>query len=317
MRYIFVLKRIYIFIIAIASFAEANAQYDPSFSHYWELEPSFNPASVGKEKLVNAAGAYALSMAGFENNPRTMYVGADMPFYFAKHFHGVGLQFMNDQIGLFYHKRFSAQYAFQQKLFGGVLAVGVNIGMLNEKFDGSKVVLPDNDSDPAIDKSEISGTGLDLGAALYYTRKSWYAGLSVLHFNGPSIELGERQNFKIDPTFYFTAGYNIKLRNPFFTIHPTLLARTDFAAYRVDVTLRLRYQREKKMLYGGVAYSPTNSVTALIGGNFHGIRLGYSFEIYTSGIGFRNGSHELSIGYQHEIDFQKRGRNRHKSVRLL
>ena len=71
------------------------------------------------------------------------------------------------------------------------------------------------------------------------------------------------------------------------------------------------------MFYAGVAYSPTNSVTALVGGNFHGISLGYSFELYTSGISFKNGSHELFVGYQTELNLFKKGRNSHQSVRIL
>ena len=71
------------------------------------------------------------------------------------------------------------------------------------------------------------------------------------------------------------------------------------------------------MMYGGVAYSPTNSVTFLLGGVFHGVVLGYSYEMYTSAISPGNGSHELFVGYQTDINLVKKGRNKHKSVRIL
>ena len=67
--------------------ARVSAQYDASFSHYWDLEPYYNPGSVGKASKLNIAAVYALSFAGFENNPRSMYVGADMPLYFLKNYH--------------------------------------------------------------------------------------------------------------------------------------------------------------------------------------------------------------------------------------
>jgi len=101
------------------------------------------------------------------------------------------------------------------------------------------------------------------------------------------------------------------------SIHPSVLARTDGTAYRVDVTGRVKYTHDKKVMYGGVSYSPTNSVTVLIGGNFHGVMLGYSYEIYTSAVSIGNGSHEIFIGYQTDINLQKKGKNKHKSVRLL
>lgn len=294
----------------------ARAQYDPSYSHYFSMEPSFNPASVGKENVLNVVGAYALDLAGFEHNPNTFYVGADMPLYFLKNYHGVGLSMLNDKIGLFTHQRIAGQYAFRFKLFGGRLAAGIQAGLLMEKFDGSKLDVEDS-NDPALPSSEVSGNSLDLGFGLYYTHKNWYAGASVQHITAPQIDLGETNEFKVDPSYYLTAGYNIKLRNPLISIPTSTLVRYDGVSWRGDITARVVYKNDKKMLYGGVSYSPTNSVTALIGGSFHGINIGYSYEVYTSAINPGNGSHELFVSYQTDINLQKKGRNKHKSVRFL
>ena len=292
------------------------AQQDASFAHYWAMEPSFNPAAAGKESVINVAGAYAMSLTGFENNPKTMYVAADMPLYLIGGYHGVGLQLMNDDIGLFAHQRLALQYAYRFKLAGGHMCAGIQVGMLSEKFKGSGLDLEDT-SDPAFVSSDVTGTALDLAAGLYYKHRKWWAGLSVSHATAPSVELGERSIIDVSRTYYLTGGYNIQLKNPLFTIHPSVLARTDGTGYRVDVTARVKYTFEQRMFYAGVAYSPTNSVTALIGGNFHGICIGYSYEAYTSAIGIGHGSHELFVGYQTELNLYKKGRNRHQSVRLL
>lgn len=312
-----VLKRHWLILSLVALAAQpARAQYDPAFSHYWALEPVFNPAAVGKEQKVNVAAAYAKSMAGFENSPSTMYAGGDIPFRFLKVYHGVGAQFLNDEIGLFSHKRFALQYAVRFKLFGGLLGAGVNLGLLSEAFDGGGVDTETPD-DPAFPSGDANGTGFDIGAGLYYTRGAWYVGLSALHLNSPSVDIGDAQTFGIDPTFYLTGGYNIKLRNPFLTIHPSVLARYDGTAYRADVTARVKYTNDKKVMYAGLGYSPTNSVTVMVGGNFHGVSLGYSYEVYTSAISIGNGSHEIFIGYQTDMNLGKKGRNKHKSVRIL
>lgn len=294
----------------------ARGQYDVSFSHYFDMEPSFNPAAVGKQSKLNITAAYAMDMAGFENNPRTMYAAADMPFYVLRSYHGAGVQLVNDQIGLFTHRRLALQYAVQLKLLGGKLAAGLQAGMLSESFDGTKLNLADA-NDPAFMNAQGEGNALDLGAGLYYLHKSWYVGLSVQHLTSPLITFNEKNELQIDPTFYLTAGYNIRLRNPFLTIKPSVLVRTDGVAYRGDVTARLVYNHEKRMMYGGVAYSPTNSVTFLVGGSFHGMVLGYSYELYTSAINPGNGSHELFVGYQMDVNLAKKGRNKHKSVRIL
>ena len=311
------MKRFYYAIGLMLLFAaDIRAQYDVSFAHYWTMEPSFNPAAVGKEAKLNIAAAYAIQLAGFEHNPNTMYAAADMPFYALGSCHGAGVQFINDAIGLFKHKRVSLQYAYQRDVLGGKLSAGLQVGMISENFDGSRLDLADS-NDPAFTNSSIDGTGLDLSAGLYYQARDWYVGVSALHLNSPKVELGETNELNISATYYLTGGYNIRLNNPFLTIHTSALGRTDGVDWRADVTGRLKYEHEKRVMYAGLSYSPTKSVTVLLGGNFHGIHLGYSYEIYTSDISPGNGSHELFVGYQMELNFYKKGRNLHKSIRIL
>ena len=310
-------KRKYAIFLLLCFFSTTvKAQQEPSFSHYWTMEPSFNPAAVGKESKINVTGAYAMTLTGFEHNPRTMYVAGDMPFMLLNKMHGVGLQMMNDQIGLFNHQRLVVQYAYKQRLFGGMLSVGVQVGLLSEKFKGSELDLEDT-SDLAFSKTDDNGTALDLSAGLYFQHGPWYAGISILHATAPTIELGERSIYNMSNVYYLTGGYNIRLNNPLLTIHPSMLVRYDGVAYRGDVTCRLKYTHDNRVLYAGVGYSPTNSVTAFVGGLFHGVMLGYSYEIYTSALSFGNGSHELFVGYQTELNLYKKGRNKHQSVRIL
>jgi type IX secretion system PorP/SprF family membrane protein len=302
--------------LLMAAFAQVKAQYEPSFSHYWAMETSFNPAAVGKQDKINVDVAYNMSLLGFENNPKTMYASADLPFYFLGAYHGVGAKFVNDQIGLFAHNSIAIMYAVRLKMLGGSLSIGVQPTLIGEKFDGSKVVT-EEPNDPAFSTSALTGSGFDLGAGLYYQHRYWYVGASVMHALAPKVELGENNELSISRTYYFTAGGNIRLRNPFLSIQPSVLGRTDGVVYRADVTARLTYQHEKRRLYLGVGYSPTNSVTVYIGGNFHGINLGYSYEAYTNGLKLGNGSHELKVGYQTDLNLFKKGRNRHQAVRIL
>ena len=293
-----------------------RAQYDVSFGHYWAMEPSFNPAAVGKEDRLNIVGAYANQLSGFENNPKTMYAAVDMPFYAMGSYHGVGIQFINDAIGLFTHKRFCLQYAYQPRLWGGKLSFGIQATMLSETFDGSKLDVIDT-GDKALPTSSVNGTAFDISAGAYYNRRNWYAGVSVLHLNAPKVELGEKNEINVSSTYYLTGGYNIRLKNPFLTIHTSFLGRTDGVVYRADISGRLKYTHENRVMYAGLSYSPTNSITVQIGGDLHGIHLGYSYEIYTSAISIGNGSHELYVSYQTELNLFKKGRNLHKSVRIL
>ena len=316
-RYYGVFKRnLLILLIVFFAAGAARAQYDAAFSHYWALQPYYNPAAVGKDAKINIAAAYAMNFVGFTHSPKTMYVAADMPFMFLNAQHGVGLGLVNDQIGLFKHQNFHLQYSAGIRLGGGTLRVGAKVGLITENFDGSKLDL-ENSADPVFVKSSATGHGLDIDVGLYYKQKSWYAGLSAMHVTAPRVELGELNEIDIGGSYYLTGGCDIKMNNQMFTLHPSMILRTDLAAYRGDVTCRVEYSDGNRKLEAGLSYSPGTSVTLLLGGDLHGLNIGYSYEAYTSALSPGNGSHELCIGYKIDRNLVKRGRNKHKSVRLL
>lgn len=309
-------KRLHILTFFLLSWLEAMAQYDAHFNHYWALEPLFNPATVGKNDKVNVVAAYSMSLTGFENNPKTMYAGGDLPLRMASSVHGVGVMMMNDDVGLFVHKNLAVQYSFSTKLFGGTLSIGAKLGMLSEGFEGSNVDMETPD-DPAFPSTDVTGSSLDVGLGAYYRYGKWYLGLSGQHLNSPKVEIGEKQEIDVSCIYYFTSGYNIQLRNPFLSIQPTVLCSTDGVAWRADISGRMTYTNDNKLMYAGLSYSPTNSITFMVGGVFHGVCIGYSYEAYTTDVSLGNGGHELFVGYQTKINLGKKGKNLHKSVRLL
>ncbi len=296
--------------------APVRAQQEPEYAHYFELEPQYNPAAVGKTEQMLINAAYQSHATGYDDAGGTMLLSANTAFRIGGTRHGVGALFQNDEIGLFSTKRFAVQYAFLFRLLGGTLSLGAEADMINESVDGTKADLIDA-SDPAFSNSEMTGSSFGFSAGIYYQRGAFHAGLSALHLTSPTLELGETNEYHLQPHYYFTAGYNIRTRNPFFKIEPRVLLRYTGNELRANITAVLRYEKEKKRLFGGVTYTPERSVTAFVGGMFHGVNLSYSYEAFTSGLGLGYGQHEVTLGYSLDLDFSKRGRNYHKSVRWL
>lgn len=305
-----------LFVILTLVSAKALAQYDPYFSHYFDLQPLYNPATVGKQDQLNVTATYAMSLAGFENAPRTFTIAGDVPFMALKQVHGVGAQIMSDQIGLFTHQRINLKYALRKPLGGGWLSGGFSVGLLDEKWEGGKAEFSE-DGDRVLPTGDVDGNGFDLGVGLFYQRKNWYAGVSALHLTYPTIELGTSNILDVDAVFYATGGMTFQLPNPLLKVAASALVQSDLVAYRADVTGRVIYTYDDQMMYAGIGYSPTNSATLLVGGKFHGVVVGYSFEMFTNGISIKNGSHELFVGYQTDIELGKRGKNRHQTTRTL
>lgn len=293
-----------------------KAQYDPSFTHFWMVESQFNPSVVGNSNELRATGVYNAQLTGYQNSPNTMVAMVDLPLFFVGPQHGIGAYFMNDEAGAFSMKNVALQYAHHRKLFGGTLSIGLQIDLLNETFDGSKIDTEDG-NDPAFASSNISGSKIDGSAGLTYRWRDLKVSVSAKHLTAPTILLGEKNEIRIKRSYYFTAGYNIKLNNPLFSIHPDVFWTYDGVDHKGYIHTRLQYDNDGKMLFGGLSYSPSTSVALVVGGKFHGVVLSYSYEAFTSGVGFGNGNHELVMSYQAPLNIYKKGRNRHKSVRLL
>ena len=313
------MKRLLWLVVGVLATTQIKAQYDAAFTNYWALQSYFNPASSGLDGLLNIQGAYSMQLVGFENAPATMLATADLPLFFLSPRHGAGVGFMNDKIGLFTNKKLYLQYAYHQPLWGGTLSIGARVGMLNETFDGTKLDVIDS-GDPAFATSEVNGTSVDVDAGIRFSyKKIWYVGISSMHLTGARIKLGDDKMHEtsVSRLYYLTGGYNIKFRQPAYMLYTTAILRTDFLAWRGDITARLAYNGDKIHLYAGLSYSPTISVGVLLGTTFHGIQIGYSYEVYTGGVGALHGTHELVLGYQTDLNLFKKGKNLHKSVRIL
>ena len=294
---------------------ETKAQYDPSFTHFWMMETQFNPAAAGNSELLRAVGVYNAQLSGYEDAPRTMVATVDMPLFFVGPQHGIGAYFMNDEAGFFSLKNVALQYAHHRRLFGGTLSVGVQLDLLSESFDGSKVDV--DESDDAFPSGSVDGSKIDGSLGLAYKWRDLRVAASVKHITAPTILLGETNEMSIKRSYYFTAGYNIKLKNPLFTIHPDVFWMYDGVESKSVIHTRIQYDNGEKMLFGGLSYSPSISGAIIIGGSFHGLVISYSYEAFTSGVGLGNGNHEVVLSYQTPLNLFKKGRNRHKSVRLL
>lgn len=294
----------------------ATAQQDVSFIHYWDMEPQYNPAAAGRSDQLSINAAYQSHAMGFEDAGGTMYFGADIAFQLGKTRHGVGALFENDKIGLFSHQRFSLQYSYHFRLWGGRLSFGIEGDMLQESIKGSKADLPDG-TDSAFPSTDVNGSKIDVSAGIYYSHKRWWVGVGARHLTAPTVTIGETNKLEVKRQYNLTAGYNIGFRNPLLKVIPSVMLRYDGTDFRADVTARVVYEREKKKLYAGANYSPQHSVAFFVGGMFHGIDLSYSYEANTSGMGFGAGQHEICASYRLPLEFQKKGKNLHKSVRYL
>ncbi|MBQ2878565.1 MAG: PorP/SprF family type IX secretion system membrane protein [Bacteroidaceae bacterium] len=303
-------------LLCLISVTDIKAQFDAHFTHYWNMLNFYNPAGAGATGKLHAFAAYSNQLTGFTNNPKSMLINGDLPLSMFKGDHSAGMGILSDNIGMFTNQHLYLNYAYALKIFGGRLAIGAQVGMLSVKFDPKDLIL-ENKDDPAIPKSAVDGSTYDLGLGVLFQHKYFYAGISALHLNAPLVEMGETNDFQIDPYYNFTAGGNIQLKNPLISIQPSVQVMTDFVTYRADITARGSYKYNEKLFFGGATYSPSTSVTFFAGMEVLNFTLSYGYELFTSGIGAKNGSHDIYLGYDIKLDLYKKGKNKHNSIRIL
>ena len=307
-------------LLCLTVFQGIKAQSDAHFNNFLEVENFYNPAAMNRNSRTNVVGVLSMQMAGYTNAPVSMFIGANMPIPLGKQKNSLGVGLFNETLGLFTNRRLLFDYAYKIGMGKGWMNIGVQGGVMSEEFNGGRLKM-ETQNDPAFPTGNERGTVGDLGAGILYVNGEWWAGASAQHLNFPHVEFGKTQgkNIEMDikPTLYLTGGCNIGLRNPLLSVQPCFLVESDIDFWRVDMSVRGYYQYETTLLYMGATYSPGVSVSAMVGGKVRDVLIGYAYEFYTSGVGALKGSHDLTVTWQTDVDFFKKGKNVHKSVRYL
>ena len=321
-------------VMLMAGTQAATAQTDPQFSQYYEVPTFYNPAAIGRTDFLNIRGGGRLQWVGIDNAPRSFVLAADMPFKFIGKRFGAGIVMGQESIGLYNTLTLDAQLGYKFKKWGGEFTAAIQLGMYDQGFKGSEVVLPDDDdyhqgTDDAIPTNDVHGTAFDLGAGVWYEHRHWWAGVSCTHITSPTVTLNSDNGgggggttgaeniyeFKAGRIVYFMAGGNIPIKNTLFEVMPSVLVKSDFTFTTAEVTARARY---RKFLSFGVGYRWNDAVTATIAAEFKNFYIGYSYDYPTSAIAkASSGSHELMIGYRMKLNLGEKNPNRHKSIRIM
>ena len=314
------MKRVFLFIIALVTCTVGvRAQDDVQLSQYFLGMGYYNPAYAGTTGDLNMLGFFRQQWIGMPQAGTSFFVIADMPLTFGKTNHGIGLVVNTESIGLYQNTKVAFQYAYKQKLFGGTLSVGLQGGIFNKTFDGTKVYIPESDyhqlEDEAIPRTSVQAMALDVNAGVYYTHKHFYVGFGATHLTSPEMQFEENAYTYLSTGLNLTGGYNIQFNNPLYELQPSVFLKTDMQTFQADITARMVYN---KMFNGGLSWRVNESVVVLLGATFGRFQVGYAYDFPTTAmLKGSSGSHEVLVRYQLKLKKTKTGKNRHKSVRIL
>lgn len=315
-------KFCFVVLYGVLSLSMMHAQFVSQYSQYMFAKGSFNPAAIAEGDMMHLCGIHRQQWIGMPGAPVDTYFSLSMPFTVNKKSFGAGLAFDNEKMGLFTKQFVMLQGAYKWKLGEGILSLGANLGAISIGFRGDSAYIPSgNDyhvpvgSDNQIPTSQVSGMAFDVSLGAYYSTTKWFAGLSVLDANQPTIHWSDTQDTYVGSMWYLTGGCNIPLSNTNITFKPSVLLKTNFINYQADADFLFDF---KDKFWGGFAYR-LNDAFVFMGGVHlaNGLTLGYAFDLpVTNLITATYGSHELFLTYDFNISLEKK-KNRYKSVRIL
>lgn len=297
----------------------AKAQQEPLFSQNMFNHMTVNPAFAGQQNRWVVSGIYRNQWQSMPDAPETYALNVDGPLRIKGIDGGIGLNIMNDKLGLQTILHLMLNYSYKQTLRLGVLSVGIKFGIVNEKI-GSGYYIPNDENhtqpgdDPAINKEDLSRIKFDVGGGVFLTGKQYYAGVAVSHLTKPKFTIGQSGEFFLAPHMYMTGGYTFHVSS-YWDLQPSAYLMTDFVNAQYSVHANAVY---RKMYWGGVAWRYEEAVIFMGGVELkNGVMVGYSYDWNRGEVGrYIGGSHEVTVSYSFGLRVGKRQKN-YKSVRFL
>jgi type IX secretion system PorP/SprF family membrane protein len=335
------LMRKKLLIICIFSFFVVSfggyAQQDPQFSHNMFNHLAVNPGFAGSSDKVCVNYIYRDQWQGFEGSPVTNLVSAHMPLRLLGTRSGVGLSFIQEDIGFENNFYIKASYAYHTSLADGTLGIGLDLGMFTMGFGKTDWRFPEEEEAAIKSLSESSRFyKFDMGIGAFYQTEQYYVALSSNHINRATIQFedsvknsnsDEMETF-IGRNYFLSGGYTFQTPIALLEVEPSVFIKAAGIpreggienskaglTFQYDVNLMAIYN---KKFWGGVTYRYQDAFVGFIGLElYNGIKVGTAYDFTTSRVRkFSDNSIEFYINYCFDIGWEKIP-SKYKSGRYL
>ncbi|MCZ2102101.1 MAG: type IX secretion system membrane protein PorP/SprF [Chitinophagales bacterium] len=298
------LRYVYMMVLILASILIGNSQQWPVHSQYMLNKYRDNPAYGGLDRSLSVFTSYRDQYNSLNGNPKTLYLGANLPFYIWNG--AVGFSFYNQQAGIISNNNIKVSYNYVAGTPVGFLSFGGRVGVDMVNFRSSGIITPDGDyegtinhHDPYIENNTFNGTGLSWELGAYFYGSNIEAGLVLSDVPEHSYRIGSGQYVKSLAVGLF-AQYKYQLSDDI-NIRPSLFIRADKAVLQTDIGGYATFRNDILLGFNLRGYS-NNSLDAasLIVGTNIGKKyfLTYSYDFGLSRLrSYHQGSHEIMLSY--------------------
>ena len=273
-------------------------QSEPMYSQYMFNTLNVNPAYAGARGGTSMTALFRNQWVGFKGAPQTAVVSADLLARGGRV--GVGVQLMDDQIGVERTTGVMANYSFRIPVSdNGVLSLGLRGGVINYRANFTELTTF-QPGDPVFGQN-VNGILPAAGAGVYYSSDRFYAGFSAPSILATKLTTGRQadvsgQTLRNLHLFYMMGGVvdlseQVKLK-------PSLLVkRVNGAPVQLDLNTNVWLMDKIGV---GASYRTGDALVGMLEWQVNDrFRFGYAYDYNISDLrNYNQGTHELMIRYE-------------------
>lgn len=286
-------------LVVCFSYFYSYGQQDKLLTHFIFDKMSINPGStgMGMDHQICGTAIYRNQWDKFNGAPNSVLVNAEanLQQYFPS---ALGISFYHDAIGYARQNNVTINYSYHLNVGNGVLGLGAALGLVSYGMDPTWITPDGNPNDQSL-PTKGSQANFDANFGAYYMSfDGWYAGLSTTHI--PAMEL-DNLNFNVARHYYAMGGYrwNEAFDLNELDLEGNVLLRSDFKLLSADINARAIWN---DFIYGGLTYRTFDALGIMVGVNWNGFSIGYSYDITLNRISDISwGSHEILLRYCHPL----------------
>lgn len=315
----FLLKYIAVWVLYV-SVLQTHGQ-DVQYSQFYGSNILMNPAFAGATKFARVTAFQRMQWPNISGKTISSAVAFDRYFYDYKIGLGGSLQYDRLASGILNNISVGPSVSYlvlnTQKQF---LRLGLGANYVNKRYTTQSLVFADqldanfgqilSQSTDTYAQTNYSKSYLDLNMGALYNTKNFWIGASVSHLNKPVQSL-EANSIKTPRKIHIHTGYKFIFKDQRGLAiqkesHLSLAANVKNQGTATQADLGVYYVKNMfcvGLWYRGIplinsknGYINQDALTPLIGFENRGFRIGYSYDITISKLGYQTGgSHELSM----------------------
>lgn len=283
-------------LILLFAFGKLSSQQEAQQSLYFFNPLLVNPGYAGSQEALSVTGIVRSQWVGFKGAPVTQCLSIHTPLK-NDHF-GLGLSFVNDQLGATKNTGIFADFAYSIRLNSKNhrLVLGLKAGVDLYRSNFSDLAVNDNTDELYANGYNYTRQFFNAGAGIYYYGKRFYLGASTPRLIKNSMKISG-ENILAQANHYYAFGGVVVKLNSRVNMRPSFMLKyTHNAPLSVDANLSFLLY-DKVWIGGMYRYNSAAGANIMFKIN-QSFSVGYAYDFTLNAINnYSKGSHEIMLGY--------------------